>query len=255
MLSIRRMPVLLLTIVLSTAACGTTDPTPTPTRLATASPSPVTRPSASAGVSPAPTAGTEQDAMSVGAVVKTVSGDLRARSQPRVSDDSIKYTPLLPLGTQLQVIGGPVEASGYTWYQVEPLDFSLAEGVTRVWVAAADHDGTPWIGGGRPGDPGPRGRGLLGRAATGRREGGEERRIVDHRVRHRLLPPDARRPIAWPQGQERGVLADQHRPRPRDGPGRREGPDRDPDRRGPPRGRLGHVRPGARFPGPGDRVA
>ena len=146
MLSIRRMPVLLLTIVLSTAACGTTDPTPTPTPLATASPSPATSPSASAGVSPSPTAATAEDAMAVGAVVQTVSGDLRARSQPRVSDDSIKYTPLLPLGTQLQVIGGPVEASGYTWYQVEPLDFSLAEGVTRVWVAAADHDGTPWIG-------------------------------------------------------------------------------------------------------------
>jgi serpin B len=146
MLSIRRTSVLLLTIVLSTAACGTTTPTPTPTPLATASPSPATSPSASAGVSPAPTAGAEQDAMSVGAVVKTVSGDLRARSQPRVSDDSIKYEPLLPLGTQLQVIGGPVEASGYTWYQVEPLDFSLADGVSRVWVAAADHDGTPWIG-------------------------------------------------------------------------------------------------------------
>ena len=146
MLSIRRTSVLLLAIVLSTAACGTTDPTPTPTPLAPASPSPVTSPPASAGVSPAPTAATEQDAMSVGAVVKTVSGGLRARSQPRVSDDSIKYTPLLPLGTQLQVIGGPVEASGYTWYQVEPLDFSLADGVTRVWVAAADHDGTPWIG-------------------------------------------------------------------------------------------------------------
>ena len=146
MLSIRRMPVLLLTIVLSTAACGTTTPTPTPTPLVTAGPSPATSPSASAGVSPAPTVAAPADAMAVGAVVKTVSGDLRARSQPRVSDDSIKYEPLLPLGTQLQVIGGPVEASGYTWYQVEPLDFSLAEGVTRVWVAAADHDGTPWIG-------------------------------------------------------------------------------------------------------------
>ena len=127
MLSIRRMPVLLLTIVLSTAACGTTTPTPTPTPLVTAGPSPATSPSASAGVLARPDRRGAADAMAVGAVVKTVSGDLRARSQPRVSDDSIKYEPLLPLGTQLQVIGGPVEASGYTWYQVEPLDFSLAE--------------------------------------------------------------------------------------------------------------------------------
>ncbi len=161
MISIRRTSVLLLVIALSTAACGTTTPTPTPTPLATASAGPVASPSASAGVSPAPVVAAPEDAMAVGAVVKTVSGDLRARSQPRVSDDSIKYTPLLPLGTQLQVIGGPVEASGYTWYQVEPLDFSLAEGVTRVWVAAADHDGTPWLGATGPGDPGPGGRGLL----------------------------------------------------------------------------------------------
>jgi serpin B len=68
------------------------------------------------------------------------------RSQPRVSDDSVKYEPLLPLGTELQVVGGPVTASGYTWYQVEPISFALAGGISRAWVAAADHDGTPWIG-------------------------------------------------------------------------------------------------------------
>ena len=37
---------------------------------------------------------------------------------------------------------------------VEPLDFSLAEDVTGVWVAAADHDGTPWIGAVGPAIPG-----------------------------------------------------------------------------------------------------
>jgi serine protease inhibitor len=146
MISIRRMPVLLLAVVLASAACGTDDPTRTPARLATPSASLVTDPYASTGVSPVPAASAPQDAGLVGAVARTVSDGLRMRSQPRVSDDSIKYEPLLPLGTELQVVGGPVEASGYTWYQVEPLGFALADGVDRAWVAAADHDGTPWIG-------------------------------------------------------------------------------------------------------------
>ena len=255
MLSIRRMPVLLLTIVLSTAACGTTTPTPTPTPLATASPSPATSPSASAGVSPAPTAGAEQDAMSVGAVVKTVSGDLRARSQPRVSDDSIKYEPLLPLGTQLQVIGGPVEASGYTWYQVEPLDFSLAEGVTRVWVAAADHDGTPWIGAIGPAIQGlevmasaverrPADAKAAKTAATSITAFGIDfyRRMLadpslDLKGKNVVFSPTS---IALALGMVRAGA---------------KGRTADPDRRGPPRGRLGHVRTGARIPRRGDRVA
>jgi hypothetical protein len=51
-------------------------------------------------------------------VVVTVSDGIRVRSEPRVSDDSIKYEPVLPLGTELTVLEGPVSASGYTWYQV-----------------------------------------------------------------------------------------------------------------------------------------
>lgn len=77
--------------------------------------------------------------------MQTVSNSLRVRSLPVVSDDSVKYEPLLPTGTELQVVGGPVDASGYTWYQVEPLSMSLDGGVERGWVASADHDGTPWI--------------------------------------------------------------------------------------------------------------
>ena len=58
----------------------------------------------------------------VGQVVTTLADDgLRVRSQPRISDDSEKYDPLLPLGTQLYVLDGPMSASGYTWYQVAPL--------------------------------------------------------------------------------------------------------------------------------------
>jgi serpin B len=55
------------------------------------------------------------------------------------------YEPLLPLGTELLVVGGPVRASDYTWYEVEPVSFVLADGVARGWVAIAGHDGQPWI--------------------------------------------------------------------------------------------------------------
>lgn len=75
-------------------------------------------------------------------VAVTVVDSLRVRSQPRVSDDSIKYEPLLPLNTALYVLNGPVSASGYDWYEVAPLaSWNLPQG----WVASASRDGEPWI--------------------------------------------------------------------------------------------------------------
>jgi hypothetical protein len=64
-----------------------------------------------------------------------------------VSADSVKYEPLLEMGTYLRVLAGPVAASGYWWYRVR-LDggLTLQNGVTTGWVAAADHDGEPWLG-------------------------------------------------------------------------------------------------------------
>lgn len=76
----------------------------------------------------------------------TVSDDLRVRSKPRVSADSLKYQPLLPLGTELFVIDGPVAGSDYWWYKVRLEAVVLNGGITSGWVAAGDHDGTPWIG-------------------------------------------------------------------------------------------------------------
>jgi serpin B len=62
-----------------------------------------------------------------------------------VSDDSVMYEPVLPLGTQLAIVGGPVTANDYVWYEIEVEPGTLRGGVTRGWVAMADHDGTPWI--------------------------------------------------------------------------------------------------------------
>jgi serpin B len=86
-----------------------------------------------------------------GSLAVTVSDRLRVRSQPRVADDSAKYEPLLPIGTELAVIEGPVEGSGYDWYRVAPVSLTLTDGLAEGWVAAADHDGTPWIA--RAADP------------------------------------------------------------------------------------------------------
>jgi serpin B len=80
-----------------------------------------------------------------GAIAETVSDRLRIRSAPRVADDSQKYTPLLPVGTQLVVTAGPVVASAYTWFRVAPIGFKLDGGIDQGWVAIADHDGTPWV--------------------------------------------------------------------------------------------------------------
>jgi hypothetical protein len=89
----------------------------------------------------------------VGQVVTTLADEgLRVRSEPRISDDSEKYNPLLPLGTMLYVLDGPVSASGYAWYEVAPLtstdstlDFRGSATLPSGWIASAGRDGVPWI--------------------------------------------------------------------------------------------------------------
>jgi hypothetical protein len=96
-------------------------------------------PPSSAPVSPSP----EAPETFVGRTVTTLADDgLRVRSQPRVSDDSHMEEPLLPLGTQLYVLAGPVSASGYAWYEVAPLS---SRTLPSGWVASADRGGEPWI--------------------------------------------------------------------------------------------------------------
>ncbi len=78
----------------------------------------------------------------VGPVVVTVADGLRVRSLPRVSDDSILHEPVLPIHTKLFVLGAPVTASGYTWYDVVPLG---SRTLPSGWVAAASRSGEPWL--------------------------------------------------------------------------------------------------------------
>lgn len=112
-----------------------------PTGLASSAP-----PATSSAPASSPTLATGGSAdFAPGALAVTVSDNLRVRSQPGVGSDSVRYQPLLPKATQLVIVGGPVEASGYTWYRVVPLGVKLEGGVEQGWVAIADHDGSPWV--------------------------------------------------------------------------------------------------------------
>jgi hypothetical protein len=115
---------------------GSTPPEPTPD----GTPSPSLPPSFEAGL-----------------MLETVADRVRMRSQPSVGQDSRMYEPVLPLGTQLQALEGPVAGNDRWWYRVvlaEP-DQHLVGGVRDGWVAIADHDSTPWVGVLRDIDPAP----------------------------------------------------------------------------------------------------
>lgn len=97
-----------------------------------------------------------------GAYIQPRVDRLRVRSHPWVGDESLRYEPLLSQGVVLEVQEGPVAGSGYWWYRVRLAgweDLRLRDGsrggIRSGWVAAADHDGSAWIGRVDV-DPGPR---------------------------------------------------------------------------------------------------
>jgi len=139
----RRALIALLTTAILVAGCGTAAPSLTPaTPLPTQAPA-STVPSTAPSPSLQPTA--TPAGPFLGQLVVTVSDRLRIRSQPWVGEDSIKYEPLLPIYTELRVLDGPVTGSGYVWYQVEPVGFSLYDGPGYGWAAVAGKDGEPWV--------------------------------------------------------------------------------------------------------------
>ena len=92
-------------------------------------------------VGPAPNASPALKGLAAGSVVDVVVTGLRVRTLPTVDNSkSVKLDPLLAAGTQLQIIEGPVTADDYDWYLVQAIGLPH-----RGWVAAADHDGEPWI--------------------------------------------------------------------------------------------------------------
>jgi hypothetical protein len=79
--------------------------------------------------------------IAVDSAVRTVADNLRVRSAPGVGVSSATVGPLLPTGSKLFVIAGPVAADGYDWYHILPFDNGYAGG----WIASADRDGSPWL--------------------------------------------------------------------------------------------------------------
>jgi hypothetical protein len=76
-----------------------------------------------------------------------MASDLRVRSKPGVSGDSKKLEPLLQKDELLVVVDGPVQASGYDWYQIQPV-IPVDSGIESApfgWVALGGKDGEPWI--------------------------------------------------------------------------------------------------------------
>jgi hypothetical protein len=78
----------------------------------------------------------------VGKTAVTAVDGVRVRSQPRISDDSFKEEPLLPLGSEVYVLDGPVTASGSDWYNVAQL---TSRTLPSGWVASTSRDDEPWI--------------------------------------------------------------------------------------------------------------
>jgi hypothetical protein len=91
--------------------------------------------------SPGPNASAVPGVFTAGSVVDVVVSDLRVRTLPTVDNSkSVKLDPLLGVGTRLEIIEGPVSADDYDWYLVQAVGLPH-----RGWVAAADHDGSPWV--------------------------------------------------------------------------------------------------------------
>lgn len=151
MRDVNRHPIIALwCLVVLIAGCGTSvasRPAPPAASslgtIATAVPTLLATPTARPSVTPAPTQMASN--LTVDTVAVTVVDGLRVRSKPRVSDDSYKIEPLVPVGTALYVLGGPISASGYTWYEVAPLS---SRSLNRGWVAAASRDGDTWLASG-----------------------------------------------------------------------------------------------------------
>ena len=77
-------------------------------------------------------------AFAVGDFVTVVEGGVNMRSDPTTAGENIVRA--LEGGEVLEIQGEPVEADGFTWYEV-----LVSETGEIGWVAAADPDGNPFI--------------------------------------------------------------------------------------------------------------
>ena len=128
------------------------EPPPTPTPAPTASPTPRPTPISTVRIPTRPATFKPGQIATV-----TATEGLRMRTKPSTASGSLRYTPLLPKGTDLYVISGPTHGSGYHWYEVAPISFNMSGRLVEApgthvssspigWVAAASRDGEAWLG-------------------------------------------------------------------------------------------------------------
>jgi hypothetical protein len=79
-----------------------------------------------------------QDTM---AVVTEAGTRLRVRTAPGVGSDSVMLNPLLPAGTRMLVMSGPVAVDGYDWYEV----MTRGNPWPRYGWVASGKNGEAWI--------------------------------------------------------------------------------------------------------------
>jgi hypothetical protein len=123
-----------------TAAPGSSE-APTPAVSASA-PATSTATSTLGPTTPAASAKPTAAALAPRSVAVTVATSVVVRSKPEISTASEIFKPPLSAGDQVYVSSGPVRASGYDWYQVQPL---TAHAPSWGWVVAASRSGEPWL--------------------------------------------------------------------------------------------------------------
>lgn len=124
-----------------------------------ASASPAASPAESAPASPAGTAGTHEPpvALEADTLAEVIITELVVRTKPSVADDSQILEPVLGEGQRVFVVQGPERASGYWWYQVQPLtDPDATVALPFGWVSSAHRNGDPWLRAVEPDCPGDR---------------------------------------------------------------------------------------------------
>ena len=135
-------------IVIPTPSAGSIEtPTPDVTPEPTPAPSPSRRPSPPRSrrspIDPGP--------LRVDGFADVLVTDLAIRSKPSVATDS-KVLGRLTTGDRVFILKGPVEGSGFAWYQVAPRDWESGEKPVG-WIAAGSRDGEPWLEGRTPDCP------------------------------------------------------------------------------------------------------
>lgn len=155
------LPVVALWFVLAGCVAPAADPSSVPTSQLpgmstvpstppSADPSPLQSPAPSAEPTPTPTP-TPASAEPIGLVdlppdtyARVVVDGLQVRSKPSTNPDSVVRQPSLPADWLVVVVEGPVEASGHSWYLVQPVIIEEHPLFYPFgWVAASGTDGDP----------------------------------------------------------------------------------------------------------------